>query len=76
MFIEHGTHRMHLGGVTSHPTSEWTVRQARNLAMNLDQRSGDVRFLIRDHGSNLACSFDAAFEAAPRSCAPRFKLGG
>jgi hypothetical protein len=28
------------------------VQQARNLALNLDQRFTDVRFLIRDRGSN------------------------
>ena len=48
VFIEHGTRRMHLGGVTSNPTGEWTVQQARNLAFSLDERFGDMRFLIRD----------------------------
>jgi putative transposase len=60
VFIEHGTRRMHLGGVTAHPTGEWTVQQARNLAMNLDERFEDVRFLIRDRGSNFTASFEAA----------------
>ena len=64
LFIEHGTRRMHLGGVTAHPTGDWTVQQARNLAMNLDARFGDVRFLIRDRGSNFTASFDPVFEAA------------
>ncbi len=53
VFIEHGTRRMHLGGVTSHPTGEWTVQQARNLALTLDERFEDIRFLIRDRGSNF-----------------------
>jgi hypothetical protein len=63
VFIEHGTRRMHLGGITAHPTGEWTVQRARNLALTLDQRFEDIRFLIRDRGSNFAASFDAVFQA-------------
>ena len=53
VFIEHGTRRMHLGGVTTNPTGEWTVQQARNLALSVDERFEDNKFLIRDHGSNF-----------------------
>ena len=43
VFIEHGTRRMHLAGVTAHPTGEWTVRQARNLGLSLGERFEDFR---------------------------------
>jgi len=64
VFIEHGTRRMHLGGVTASPAGEWTVQQARNLALTLGEGLGDIRFLIRDRGSNFTASFDAVFQAA------------
>jgi putative transposase len=64
VFIEHGTRRMHLGGVTANPAGESTAQQARNLALILDERFEDIKFLIRDRGSNFTASFDAVFQAA------------
>jgi putative transposase len=63
VFIEHRTRRMHLGGITAHPTGAWTVQQARNLALDLGEQFENIKFVIRDRGSNFTASFDAVFQA-------------
>ena len=63
VFSEHGSRRMNLGGVTANPTGEWTVQQARNLVLSLGERFADIKFVIRDRGSNFTVSFDAVFQA-------------
>ena len=62
-FIEHGTRRVHLAGITVHPAGAWVTQQARNLLMNLEGQADGLKFLIRDRDTKFSAAFDAVFTA-------------
>ena len=62
-FLEHGTRRLHVTGVTRHPTGELATQQARTLAADLGTRVESLRFILRDRDTKYTASFDAVFEA-------------
>ena len=59
-FIEHDTRRVHLAGITAHPSGPWATQQARNIIDHIAQREY-FRFLIRDRDTKFVAVFDTVF---------------
>jgi putative transposase len=59
--IETETRRVHLLGITAHPTSSWATQLARNLAGQLEKAGRRFTHLIRDRDAKFTTAFDAVF---------------
>ncbi|MDP9334667.1 MAG: integrase core domain-containing protein [Actinomycetota bacterium] len=59
-FIELGTRRVHVAGMTTNPTGAWTTQAARNLMMRYDRT---IQFLIRDGAGQFVGAFDEVFRS-------------
>lgn len=59
-FIELASRRVHLAGITTNPTGDWTTQAARNFVIGVGR---EFRFVIHDGASQYTRAFDTVFEA-------------
>jgi putative transposase len=62
--IEVGSRYVHILGVTASPDGPWATQQVRNLLMDLGDRAGEFRYLVRDRAGQFTDAFDAILTAA------------
>ena len=61
-FIELGTRRVHLAGVTAHPNQLWVTQQARQMIWKLEAETSGLKILLHDNDRKFTKTFDAIFE--------------
>lgn len=61
--IELERRRVHIFGVTRHPSGPWVTQVTRNLAADLAESGRPVKFLIRDRDAKFTASFDEVFRS-------------
>jgi putative transposase len=61
VFLSIGGRRVEYLACTGNPDTVWLLQQARNLLMGLEERCGQVRFLVHDRDSKFSAAFDSVF---------------
>jgi transposase InsO family protein len=68
--IELDTRRVHLLGITTHPTGQWATQLARKLAIDLEEAGQCFTHLIRDRDAKFTAAFDTVFASVGITALP------
>jgi putative transposase len=62
-FIQPGTRRVHIAGITANPDGAWMAQQARNLCMYFADQPAQAKYLICDRDTKFTEQFRATLES-------------
>ena len=62
-FIQVGSRRVHIAGMTPNPNARWVGQQARNVAMHFAELTDKPTYILRDYDAKFGKEFDAVFKA-------------
>ena len=62
-FIELGSRRVYIAGITSNPNQIWVTQQSRQLVWELHDQDRPMRFVIHDNDTKFSNAFDSVFES-------------
>jgi len=67
VFIHLGTRRLEIVNVTTHPTMEWTIQQARNFFYDMEDcpEKANMKYLIHDKGPQFRQAFQDCINTTP-----------
>ncbi|MEU7874518.1 integrase core domain-containing protein [Dactylosporangium sp. NPDC049140] len=66
-FIALATRQVYIVGATEHPTGAWVAQQARNLLMDLNSRTDELRFLLRDRDTKFTAAGIGVLRTPPQA---------
>jgi hypothetical protein len=69
-FIEVGSRRVSVGGITRHPDSSWMAQVARNATMEGAGYLKGCRYLLHDHDTKFCREFRETLAAGGVKCTP------
>jgi putative transposase len=69
-FIEVGSRRVSLGGITRHPDSSWMAQVARNATMQDTGYLNSCRYLVHDRDQKFCHEFRETLAASGVECTP------
>ncbi|GAB6188041.1 integrase core domain-containing protein [Thermopirellula anaerolimosa] len=62
-FIQPGTRRVHIAGISANPDGAWMAQQARNLGMFFDDQPERAKYLVCDRDTKFTEQFRAILES-------------